>query len=188
MIVVQFYLRWVAVTWSPYGEDHLIQRKKAGHVEAKETSWESWRLNYFEKVGAHCVGCVVDDDSDVSDGGDVEESHDLPCNLSIHWNVTNTSRRTASNSVCLVIVPDFWFLLQVFAYLIFHISQLFLLDLWASSWHGNFCNTWVFYWVSDNLIRWICVKISIVFLWFYCKIFSPRVLWRLDNQKWDNRW
>ena len=76
---------------------------KAGHVEAKETLW----LNYFEKVGKHCVGCVVDDDSDVSDGGDVEESHDLPCNLSIHWNMTNTSRRTASNSVCLVIVPDF---------------------------------------------------------------------------------
>ena len=30
-------------------------------------------MNYFEKVGAHHVGCVGDDGGDVSDGGDVED-------------------------------------------------------------------------------------------------------------------
>ena len=70
------------------------------HADFRAEHKELWKI-------ANYVGCVVDDDSDVSDGGDVEESHDLPCNLSIHWNVTNTSRRTASNSVCLVIVADF---------------------------------------------------------------------------------
>ena len=90
-------------------------------------------MNYFEKVGAHHVGCVGDDGGDVSDGGDVEDSHNLPCNLSIHWNVTNasTSTRTATNNICLVIGADFRSLLQVFAYSIFHISLLFLLDTWA---------------------------------------------------------
>ena len=53
-------------------------------MEAKETFWEPRGLNYFEKVGAHHVGCVGDDGGDVSDGGDVEDSHDLPCNLSFH--------------------------------------------------------------------------------------------------------
>ena len=33
------------------------------------------------------------------------------------------------------IIADFPFLLQVFAWEIFHISQLFLLDSWASSSH-----------------------------------------------------
>ena len=66
-------------------------------------------MNYFEKVGAHHVDCDGDDGGDVSDGGDVEDSHDLPCNLSIHWNVTNASTRTALNTICLVIVADFWF-------------------------------------------------------------------------------
>ena len=41
-------------------------------------------LNYFETVDAHYVGCVGDDGGDVSDGGDVEYSHDLPCNLPLH--------------------------------------------------------------------------------------------------------
>ena len=94
--VVQLFLRWVAVTWNPLGEDHLSQRKKAGRVEAKETSRESWGLNYFEKFGAHHVGCVG---GDVNDGGDVEENHDLPCNLSIDWNATNSSTRTATNNI-----------------------------------------------------------------------------------------
>ena len=76
-------------------------------VEEEQTWCKPWGRDYFEKVGVQHVDCVGDDGGDVSDGGDVEESHDLPCNLSIHWNVTNTSRRTASNSVCLVIVPDF---------------------------------------------------------------------------------
>ena len=85
-------------------------------------------MNYFEKVGAHHVDC------DGDDGGDVEESNDLPCKLSIHWNVTNTSSRTASNTICLVIVADFWVhFIQVFAYSNFLISQLFILESWASS-------------------------------------------------------
>ena len=86
----------IAITRSPLGEDHLSQRKKAGRVEAKETSRESWGLNYFEKFGAHHVGCVG---GDVNDGGDVEENHDLPCNLSIDWNATNSSTRTATNNI-----------------------------------------------------------------------------------------
>ena len=40
-------------------------------------------MNYFEKVGAHHVVCDGDDGGDVSNGGDVEDSHDLPCKLSI---------------------------------------------------------------------------------------------------------
>ena len=93
-------------------------------------------MNYFEKVGAHHVDCDGDDGGDVSDGGDVEDSHDLPCKLSIHWNVTNACTRTALNTICLVIVADFWFyFIQVFAYSNFLISQLFLLESWASSSH-----------------------------------------------------
>ena len=65
-------------------------------------------MNYFEKVGAHHVDCDGDDGGDVSDGGDVEDSHDLPCKLSIHWNVTHASTRTALNTICLVIVADFF--------------------------------------------------------------------------------
>ena len=93
----------------------------------------------LSKVGAHHVGCVGDDGGEVSDGGDVEDSYDLPCNLSIHWNVTNasnfTSTSAATNNICLVIVADFDFLLEVFVYSISHISLLFLLYTWASSSH-----------------------------------------------------
>ena len=32
---------------------------------------------------------------------------------------------------------------------------------------------WVFYWVSDNSLSWICVKFSIVFLRYSCEIFFP---------------
>ena len=62
-------------------------------------------MNYFEKVGAHHVD--GDDGGDVSDGGGVEDSYNLPCKLSIHWNMTNASTTTALNTICLVIVADF---------------------------------------------------------------------------------
>ena len=86
-------------------------------------------------IGAYYVGCVGDDCGDVSDGGDVEDSHDIPCNLSIHWNVTNACTRTALNTICLVIVADFWFYFKYLRIRFFHISQLYLLDSWASSSH-----------------------------------------------------
>ena len=53
----------------------------------------------------HHVGCVGEDGCDVSDGGDAE--NDLPCNLSIHWNMTNASTRIALNTICLVIVARY---------------------------------------------------------------------------------
>ena len=81
-------------------------------------------MNYFEKVGAHHVDCDGDDGGDVSDGGDVEDNHDLPCKLSIHWNVTNACTRTALNTICLVIVADFWFYFKYLRILFSHISQL----------------------------------------------------------------
>ena len=77
-----------------------------------------------KKVDGHHVGCVGDDGGDISDGGDVEDSHDLPCKLSIHWNVTNACSRTALNTICLVIVADFWFYFKYLRILYFHISQL----------------------------------------------------------------
>ena len=85
-------------------------------------------MNYFKKVGAHHVDCDGDDGGDVSDGGDVEDSHDLPCKLSIHWNVTNACTRTALNTICLVIVVDFWFYFKYLRIRFFHISLLYLLD------------------------------------------------------------
>ena len=45
----------------------------------------------------------------MSDGGDVENSRDLPHNLPVHWNVTNASNRTATDAIFLVIVADFCF-------------------------------------------------------------------------------
>ena len=63
----------------------------------------------MKKVGAHHVDRDGDDGVDVSDGGDVEDSQDLPWKLSIHWNETNACTRTALNTICLVIVADFWF-------------------------------------------------------------------------------
>ena len=36
-------------------------------------------MNYFEKIGAHHVDCDGDDGGDVSDSGNVEDSHGLPC-------------------------------------------------------------------------------------------------------------
>ena len=61
---------------------------------------------------------------DVGDGGDVEDSHDLPCNLSIHWNVTNAPTRTATNNICLVIVAD----LCLFTYKYLHIRFFIFLS------------------------------------------------------------
>ena len=163
--VVQLFLRWVAVTWNPLGEDHLSQRKKAGRVEAKETSRESWGLNYFEKFGAHHVGCVG---GDVNDGGDVEENHDLPCNLSIDWNATNSSTRTATNNILSCYYCGF----------LFFSTSIYMLRFPYFFWiHGHPAHTmWVFYWVSDNSRSWICVKISNVFLRYSCKNFFPRML------------
>ena len=90
-------------------------------------------MNYFEKVGAHHVNCDGDDGGDVSDSGGVEDSHDLPCNLSIHWNLTKPSTKIAFNTICVVIVADFWFYYKYLRIQFFHISQLYLLDSWASS-------------------------------------------------------
>ena len=75
-----------------------MQKRRRGNPE----DWIT-----LKKVGAHHVD--GDDGGDVSDGGGVEDSHDLPCKLSIHWNVTDASKRTALNTICLVIVADFWF-------------------------------------------------------------------------------
>ena len=36
--------------------------------------------------------------------GDVEDSHHLPCNLPIHWNVTNASSITANIIICLLLL------------------------------------------------------------------------------------
>ena len=132
----------------------------------------SWEWGHFEIVCAQHIDGVGDGGGEVSDGGDVENSRDLPRNLPIHWNVTNASSRTATDAICLVTVEDFCFSQQVFACSIFHISQLFLLDLWASSWHWNVCNRWVLYWVFDKSTSWICDRISSAFLNFSCKIMT----------------
>ena len=50
-------------------------------VEEEQTWCKPWGRDYFEKVAVQHVDCFGDDSGDVSDGGDVEESHDLPCNL-----------------------------------------------------------------------------------------------------------
>ena len=92
-------------------------------------------MNYFEKVGAHHVDCDGDDAVDVSVGGGVEDSQDLPWKLSIHWNETNACTRTALNTICLVIVADFWLYFKYLRIRFFHISQLYCLDSWASSSH-----------------------------------------------------
>ena len=69
----------------------------------------SWEWGHFEIVCAQHIDGVGDDGGEVSDGGDVENSHDLPRNLPNHWNMTNASRRTATNTTCFVIVVDFCF-------------------------------------------------------------------------------
>ena len=81
-------------------------------------------MNYFEKVSAHHVD--GDDGGNVSDGSGVEDSHGLPCKLSIYWNMTNASTRTALITICLGIFADFCF---YFKYLLFefnHISKHFI--------------------------------------------------------------
>ena len=49
-----------------------------------------------------------------------------------------------------------------------YFSAISFIDLWASFWHWNYCNRWVFYWVSDNSTSWI----SSAFLSFSCKIMT----------------
>ena len=132
----------------------------------------SWEWGHFEIVCAQHIDGVGDDGGEVSDGGDVENSHDLPRNLPIHWNTTDAPKRTATDVICLVFVADFCFHSKYLQVRCFHISQLFLLDLWVSSCHRNFCNMWVFYWVSDNSTSWICDRISSAFLSFSCKIMT----------------
>ena len=50
-------------------------------VEEEQTWCKPWERVDFEKVCVQHVDCVGDDGGDVIHGGDVEESHDLPCNL-----------------------------------------------------------------------------------------------------------
>ena len=147
----------------------------------------SWEWGHFEIVCAQHIDGVGDGGGEVSDGGDVENSRDLPRNLPIHWNVTNASPRTATDAICLVTVEDFCFSQQVFACSIFHISQLFLLDLWASSWHWNVCNRWVLYWVFDKSTSWICDRISSAFLTFSYKIMTITIFVK-KTTKWLIRW
>ena len=68
----------------------------------------SWEWGHFEIVCAQHIDGVGDDVGEISDGDDVQNSHDLPRNLPIHWNVTNASNRTATNAICLVIFADFF--------------------------------------------------------------------------------
>ena len=88
-------------------------------------------MNYFEKVGAHHVDCDGDDGVDVSDGGDVEDSQDLPWNPPIHRSVTSASTRTARKTICLVIVADFFF---YFKYLL---SRVFIFLIYFFCIHGH---------------------------------------------------
>ena len=69
----------------------------------------SWEWGHFEIVCAQHMDGVGDGGGEVSDGGDVENSRDLPRNLPIHWNVTNASSRTATCTICFVFVADFCF-------------------------------------------------------------------------------
>ena len=101
-LIVQVLLCSIVVTWSPRGEDHLSQRKKAGLVEAKERSRESWGWNCFEKVGVQHVDGVGDDGVVVSGGGDVGDSHNLPCNLPDRWNITSAPEKLPSTAFVLL--------------------------------------------------------------------------------------
>ena len=139
------------------------QPKKEGRacrlsiVEAKETSWQSWRLNYFAKVGAYYVGCVGDEVGDISDTGGVEDSHDLPCNLSFHWNATNASTRTALNTICLVIVADFWFYYKYLQIRFF----IFLTHFFWIHGHPPHIKRYATYYVSVLLSVWQLNKLEL---------------------------
>ena len=164
----------------------LLEKTISARGRRKATSRQnrplrgSWEWGHFEIVCAQHVDGVGDGGGEVNDGGDVENSRDLPRNLPIHWNVTNASPRAATDAICLVTVEDFCLSQQVFACSIFHISQLFLLDLWASSWHWNVCNRWVLYWVFDKSTSWICDRISSAFLTFSCKIMTITIFVKND--------
>ena len=123
----------------------------------------SWEWGHFEIVCAQHIDGVGDDGGEVSDGGNVENSHDLPRNLSIHWNVTDASSRTATYTICFVFVADSCFHSKYLHVRSSYFSAISFIDLWASFWHWNYCNRWVFYWVSDNSTSWICDRISSAF-------------------------
>ena len=178
VLIVQVLLCSVVATWSPVGEDHLSQRKKSGRVEAKETSWGSWRLNHFEKAGAHHVGCVGDNGGDVSDGCAVEDSHDLPCNLPIHWNTWRRNLQELPPTLHLYLscyCCGFLFCKHSICIFGFNISQLFLLHSYPPQIidiSRAICEH-VSIWLSTS---WICVRISFVFPRFFYNIFFPRIL------------
>ena len=102
VLIVHLLLCSIVVTWSPRGEDHLSQRKKAGLVEAKERSRESWGWNCFEKVGVQHVDRVGDDGVVVIGGGDVGDSHNLPYNLPDRWNITSAPEKLPSTAFVLL--------------------------------------------------------------------------------------
>ena len=123
-----YVLRRVVVTWIPPEEDRLSQKKKAGLVEAvveEEETWCKawWGKDQIELVGVLHVGHVGDDGGDVKGGGDVEDSHTLPCNPPIHWNVTSVAEELQSTTFVLLLTR-----ISVFSFIkylrivFFHIS------------------------------------------------------------------
>ena len=95
-------------------------------VEEEQTWCKPWERVDFEKVGVQHVDCVGDDGGDVFHGGDVEESHDLPCNL---LNSMKSSEELPPATFVLVMTRISVFNPSIFIYWIFHISQVFLFDL-----------------------------------------------------------
>ena len=97
--------------------------------------------------------------------------HKLPRNLQIHWNVTNATTRTATNSICLVIVADFCVCLNKYLHIQFFIFLSYF--FWI---HGHPPHIRNIAWCEcptdyHNSTNWICAGISFVFL-----SFSPSML------------
>ena len=78
-------------------------------VEEEQTWCKPWERVDFEKVGVQHVDCVGDDGGDVIHGGDVEESHGLPCNLLNSMRRDEHIGRTATSNFCLDNDADFCF-------------------------------------------------------------------------------
>ena len=78
-------------------------------VKEEQTWCRPWGKDYFEKVGVQHVDCVGDDGGDVIHGGDVEESHGLPCNLLNSMRRDEHIGRTATSNFCLDNDADFCF-------------------------------------------------------------------------------
>ena len=123
-------LIYYVVLWSPefLEEDRLSQKKKAGLVEAvveEEETWCKawWGKDQIELVGVLHVGDVGDDGGDVKGGGDVEDSHTLPCNPPIHWNVTSVAEELQSTTFVLLLtrISVFSFI-KYLRIMFFHIS------------------------------------------------------------------